>query len=86
MPDAGWNAVGETETVYTRKTKRALLSGVLPPIILYWLEHDDPDDLDRYIADRLQTAMKIGQTGSKILKPVLDLAEQVRRRGDPPNP
>lgn len=85
IADAVWEAAGDTATDYNRQTKRALLSAVLPPIILYWLEHDDPDDLDRYIADRLQTAMKLGQTGSKILKPVLDLAEQVRRRGDPPN-
>jgi ubiquinone biosynthesis protein COQ9 len=86
IADAVWEAAGDTATDYNRQTKRALLSAVLPPIILYWLEHDDPDDLDRYIADRLQTAMKLGQTGSKILKPVLDLAEQIRRRGDPPNP
>lgn len=86
IADAVWEAAGDTATDYNRQTKRALLSAVLPPIILYWLEHDDPDDLDRYIADRLQTAMKLGQTGSKILKPVLDLAEQIRRRRDPPNP
>jgi len=85
IADAIWEAAGDTATDYNRQTKRALLSAVLPPIILYWLEHDDPDELDRYIADRLQTAMKLGQTGSKVLKPLLDLAEQIRRRENPRN-
>jgi ubiquinone biosynthesis protein COQ9 len=86
IADAVWEAAGDTATDYNRQTKRALLSAVLPPIILYWLEHDDPDELDRYIANRLQTAMKLGQTGSKVLKPLLDLAEQVRGREEPRNP
>jgi len=86
ISDAIWEAAGDTATDYNRQTKRALLSAAMPPIILYWLEHDDPDELDRYIADRLQTAMKLGQTGSKILKPVLDLAEQLRKRREPRTP
>ena len=85
IADAIWEAAGDTATDYNRQTKRALLSAVLPPIVLYWLEHDDADALDHYIADRLQTAMKVGQTGSKLLKPVLDLAEQFRKRRDPRN-
>lgn len=85
LADAIWKAAGDTATDYNRQTKRALLSSALPPIILYWLENNDSAALDRYIADRLQTAMKLGQTGGKILKPVLDFAEQVQRRRQPRN-
>ncbi len=83
LSDAIWEAAGDTATDYNRQTKRGLLSSVLPPIVLYWLEHDDSEALDEYIADRLQMAMKLGQTGGKIIKPVLDLVEQVRARRDP---
>ncbi len=85
IADAIWEAAGDTATDYNRQTKRALLSAVLPPIVLYWLDHDDSDALNRYIADRLQTAMKLGQTGAKVLKPVFDFAEQVRKRSEPRN-
>ena len=86
IADAIWEAAGDTATDYNRQTKRALLSAVLPPIVLYWLDHDDSEALDRYIADRLQTAMKLGQTGAKFFKPVFDFAEQVRKRSEPRNP
>lgn len=85
IADAIWEAAGDTATDYNRQTKRALLSSVLPPIILYWLENDDSEALDRYIEARLRSTMKLGQTGSKILKPVLDFAEQVRKRREPRN-
>ena len=78
--DAIWEAAGDTATDYNRQTKRGLLSAVLPPIVLHWLDQDDPDEVDRYIAARLQTAMKVGQTGSVLVKPILEFAEQVRAR------
>lgn len=85
IADAIWEAAGDTATDYNRQTKRALLSAVLPPIVLYWLDHDDEDALDQFIAKRLQMAMRVGQSGSKFVKPVLDLAERVRARRDSHN-
>ncbi|MEO1552969.1 MAG: COQ9 family protein, partial [Pseudomonadota bacterium] len=85
IADAIWEAAGDTATDYNRQTKRALLSAVLPPIVLYWLDHDDSEALDRFIASRLQLAMKIGQTGSQVVKPVLDLAARLRAAREPRN-
>ncbi|MEM7328567.1 MAG: COQ9 family protein [Pseudomonadota bacterium] len=85
IADAVWEAAGDTATDYNRQTKRALLSAVLPPIVLYWLDHDDGEALDRFIADRLQTAMKVGQAGSKAVKPVLDLVERLKTAREPRN-
>jgi ubiquinone biosynthesis protein COQ9 len=80
IADAIWEAAGDTTTDYNRQTKRALLSAVIPRIVLYWLEQPDPERVDRFIMQRLQEAMKLGQTGGKVLKPVLDLAERLKRR------
>ena len=85
IADAIWEAAGDTATDYNRQTKRALLSAVLPRIVLYWLDHEDDAALDRFIARRLQIAMKIGQTGSRVVKPVLDLAERLRSAREPRN-
>ena len=85
IADAIWEAAGDTATDYNRQTKRALLSAVLPPIVLYWLDHEDGEALDRFIADRLQTAMKVGQAGSKVVKPVLDLLDRVKTAREPRN-
>ncbi len=81
IADAIWDAAGDTATDYNRQTKRALLSAVIPRIVLYWLDHDDPDKLNAFIERRLQLAMKVGQTGGRIVGPALDLMERVRRRG-----
>ena len=78
IADAIWEAAGDTATDYNRQTKRALLSAVIPRIVLYWLDHDDPDKLDAFIAKRLQLAMKVGQTGGKIVGPALDFVERLR--------
>jgi ubiquinone biosynthesis protein COQ9 len=80
VSDAIWETAGDTATDYNRQTKRGLLSAVLPPIILYWLDHEDADALDTFIAKRLQTAMKIGQRGGKVVKPILDFVERARAR------
>lgn len=85
IADTIWEAAGDTATDYNRQTKRALLSAVIPSIVLRWLDHDDRDALARFIDRRLQRAMKIGQTGGKILGPALDFAEQVRARRKPRN-
>ena len=83
VADAIWEAAGDTATDYNRQTKRGLLSAVLPPNVLYWLDHDDPEALDAFIAKRLQTAMRIGQNGGKVVKPVLDFIERARARREP---
>lgn len=80
IADAIWEAAGDTATDYNRQTKRALLSAVIPRIVLYWLDHEDPEKLDHFIAQRLQNAMKMGQAGGKVMGPVLDLAERFRAR------
>ncbi|MEL6858744.1 MAG: COQ9 family protein [Pseudomonadota bacterium] len=80
IADAIWEAAGDTATDYNRQTKRALLSAVIPPIVLYWLDHEDPEKVDAFIARRLSGAMKIGQFGGRVIGPILDLASRVRAR------
>ena len=79
IADAVWDAAGDTATDYNRQTKRLLLGAVIPAIVLYWLDHDEPRAVQDFIAKRLQNAMKLGQTGSKILAPVLDFTARFRR-------
>ncbi|RIJ30618.1 COQ9 family protein [Henriciella mobilis] len=81
VADTIWTAAGDTATDYNRETKRGLLSAVLPPIVLYWLDEPSEDDLDTFIEKRLQNAMKLGQTGSKFAKPALELLDRLRGRG-----
>lgn len=78
IADTIWEAAGDTATDYNRQTKRALLSAVIPSIVLYWLDHDDPDGLDRFIQRRLELAMQLGRAGGKIIGPALDLVEQIK--------
>ena len=80
IADAIWEAAGDTATDYNRQTKRALLSAVIPPIVLHWLDNDDRETLERVIARRLQQAMRLGQAGSKVVSPMLDLVDRVRAR------
>lgn len=84
IADAIWEAAGDTATDYNRHTKRALLSAVIPRIILYWLDHSDPEDLDHFIERRLINAMKVGQAGGKLIGPALDFAERLRERASAP--
>ncbi|WP_233356223.1 COQ9 family protein [Henriciella aquimarina] len=80
--DAIWTAAGDTATDYNRETKRGLLSATLPTIVLYWLDNDyDEEELDAFIESRLKGAMKLGQWGSKIAKPGLELLDRLRGRG-----
>ena len=78
IADAIWDEAGDTATDYNRQTKRALLSAVIPRVVLYWLDHEDGDALDAFIERRLQMAMKLGQTGGKVLGPILDLGTRLR--------
>lgn len=83
IADTIWEASGDTATDYNRQTKRALLSAVIPPIVLHWLHNDDRDKLEMFIERRLQRAMKVGQAGGKILGPILDFAAEIRARRNP---
>ncbi|MEL6693191.1 MAG: COQ9 family protein, partial [Pseudomonadota bacterium] len=58
----------------------ALLSAVIPRIVLYWLEQPNSERVERFITLRLQEAMKLGQAGGKVLGPVLDFAERLKAR------
>ena len=80
--DAIWTAAGDTAADYNRETKRGLLSAVLPSIVIYWQNEPSEEDLDAFIAQRLQNAMTFGKWGSKIAKPGLELLDRLRGRGD----
>ena len=83
ISDTIWEAAGDTATDYNRQTKRALLSAVIPSIVLYWLTHDDRENLETFIERRLQNAMRLGRSGGKVLGPALDLVERVRQKAPP---
>lgn len=80
ISDAIWEAAGDAATDYNRHTKRALLSAVIPSIVLRWLDSDDPDEIEVLIERRLQQAMTVGKTGGKFAAPFLDFAEKVSAR------
>lgn len=82
ISDMIWTAAGDSASDYNRQTKRVLLGAVIPSIVLYWLDHHDPDDVDQFILRRLRGAMKIGQAGGKVLGPVLSFGEQFLRRSN----
>ncbi len=72
VADAIWTAIGDTSTDYNYYSKRGLLASVVPPVVLYWQTLPSDEDLDRFIARRLQHAMQFGRTGGRILRPILD--------------
>lgn len=76
--DAIWEAAGDTATDYNRQTKRALLSAVIPSVVLHWLETEDETAVDRHIMQRLKQAMRLGQVGGKVLGPVLNAISRKR--------
>ncbi|MEL6285671.1 MAG: COQ9 family protein [Pseudomonadota bacterium] len=67
-----WTAIGDTSDDYNYYSKRALLASTIAPIVLYWLRDPEPDRLDVFIAARLRGAMRFGQMGASIFKPVLE--------------
>ncbi|MCA8892033.1 MAG: COQ9 family protein [Hyphomonas sp.] len=72
VADFIWDAAGDTAEDYNRYSKRGLLTAVLPPIVLYWLDNPSEEDLDEYIARRLAQVSGAGRTAGKILGPLLD--------------
>ncbi|MEM0900926.1 MAG: COQ9 family protein, partial [Pseudomonadota bacterium] len=80
IADAVWEAAGDTATDYNRQTKRALLSAVIPSVVMFWAEHPHEAELDAHIKKRLGQAMRLGQAGSRVVKPALDIFARVRAR------
>ncbi|MEQ3745817.1 MAG: COQ9 family protein [Henriciella sp.] len=78
VADTVWEAAGDTATDYNRQTKRALLSAVIPSVVMKWLNTSDQVEVDQHIETRLKQAMNIGQAGSKMLKPVLEAFEALK--------
>ncbi len=79
IADMIWEAAGDTATDYNRQTKRALLSAVIPSVVLRWLNTDDEAAIDRHITRRLQQAMRLGRAGGKVIGPILDALSGVKR-------
>lgn len=72
VADFIWEAAGDTAEDYNRYSKRGLLTAILPPIVLYWLDNPSEEDLDEYVSRRLAQASGAGRTAGKILGPLLD--------------
>ncbi len=71
VADAIWSGIGDTSTDYNKYSKRGILAASLPPIVFAWTDGADGDELDEIILKHLTRAMKVGQTGGKIFKPLL---------------
>lgn len=71
VADAIWTGIGDTSTDYNKYSKRGILAATLPSIILSWADGLDGEELDSMIEKHLTRAMKIGQAGGKIFKPLL---------------
>lgn len=80
VADMVWTGIGDTSEDYNKYSKRGLLAATLPLIFMRWLDEDDDDALDAYIARRLTGAMKFGQASGKIAAPFLDALERVKAR------
>ena len=81
VADFIWEAAGDTAEDYNRYSKRGLLTAILPPIVLYWLDNPSGEDLDEYISRRLAQASGAGRTAGKILRPLLDAMGSKRPNG-----
>ena len=73
VADTIWTGIGDTSEDYNRYTKRGLLAAIIPALVLYWLDEEDEEKVDAYIKRRLTRAMKIGQAGGKVFRPLLNL-------------
>ncbi len=80
VADMVWTAAGDTATDYNRYSKRGLLAGTIPLIVLRWLDETDEAALDRYISRRLTTAMQAGRAGGRIAGPLLSAFGRLRKR------
>ncbi|WP_291079181.1 COQ9 family protein [Hyphomonas sp.] len=81
VADMVWDAAGDTSDDYNRYSKRGLLAAVIPPIVMYWLDAPDGEDLDAYIDRRLKLASGIGRNIGRFAKPLLDALPVTRPNG-----
>ncbi len=61
--DIMWEWAGDTATDYNRYTKRGLLTGILAPATLVWL-NDDSDDMSitkAFLDRRIENVMQLGK-------------------------
>lgn len=72
VADMVWTLAGDTAIDYNRYSKRTLLSGVIMPVLMGWIDGIEGEALDALIERHLQRAMKLGQAGGKVLGPVLN--------------
>ncbi len=79
VADTIWEAAGDTATDYNRQTKRALLSAVIPSVVMRWLSGADEAEMDQLIERRLQQAMRLGRAGGKIIGPIVDALSGLRK-------
>lgn len=80
VADMVWTGIGDTSEDYNKYSKRGLLAATVPLIFLRWLDEEDDEALDAYIAQRLTVAMKFGQTAGKVAGPALDALGRMRAR------
>ena len=71
VADMIWTTIGDSSEDYNKYTKRGLLAAALPGIIMGWLDETEDEAIDALIATRLKYAMQLGQTGGKLLGPLL---------------
>ncbi len=64
-----WDWAGDTATDYNRYTKRGLLSAIIVPTTLVWVNDTDPDmrKTRQFLEDRITNVLQIGGAFGKIL-------------------
>lgn len=67
LADTVWTGAGDTATDYNRYTKRGLLSLILPPVVLYWLDQPDREAVRGFLDRRVSDAMRVGQSAGRLL-------------------
>lgn len=71
VADTIWTGIGDTSSDYNKYSKRGILAATLPTIVFDWVDGAEGDELNELILKRLTRAMKIGQAGGKVFKPLL---------------
>ena len=66
--DRIWDWAGDTSTDYNRHSKRTLLSGIIGPAILVWVNDTDPEmhKTIRFIDARIENIMQFGKIVGKL--------------------
>lgn len=66
--DRIWDWAGDTSTDYNRYTKRTLLSGIIGPAMLIWINDNDTEieKTTRFIDKRIENIMQFGKIVGKM--------------------